>query len=421
MRLVLIKNIPMKSIFSMLMLVSSYTSFLYSQVNQVVNPSFEDISSCPNNIAQLYLASGWDTLVNGGGGSIDLYHECAASLRCGVPTNWQVTQSCKGFQVPKSGVAYAGVVAATVFASGVEYREYTQSRLINSLENGKEYCIKMHVSLGNCSEYSCTSIGVLLDAGQIQSIGNQIPNPQVYPQLLSQNLLDDTLNWILLEESFTANGTETFLTIGNFFNDSLSGIFHSFPSSALGIYSGAYYYIDDVSVIDISTLADAGEDVTITAGDSIYLGRPSEIGLDEACIWFLDGVPIDTVAGIMVAPDSTTTYILQQSICGNVQYDTVTVTIDTGTGLNYHEKAYKFEIYPNPNDGNMMLAYQLETNEKGKITVCDITGRQVISYNLANDQNNLSISQAVLENGVYFFSIMVDGNVVATKKVVIIK
>ena len=85
----------------MLMLVSSYTSFLYSQVNQVVNPSFEDISSCPNNIAQLYLASGWDTLVNGGGGSIDLYHECAASLRCGVPTNWQVTQSCKGFQVPK--------------------------------------------------------------------------------------------------------------------------------------------------------------------------------------------------------------------------------------------------------------------------------------------------------------------------------
>jgi hypothetical protein len=80
-----------------------------------------------------------------------------------------------------------------------------------------------------------------------------------------------------------------------------------------------------------------------------------------------------------------------------------------------------FEIYPNPNDGNMMLAYQLETNEKGKITVCDITGRQVISYNLANDQNNLSISQAALENGVYFFSIMVDGNVVATKKVVIIK
>jgi hypothetical protein len=68
-----------------------------------------------------------------------------------------------------------------------------------------------------------------------------------------------------------------------------------------------------------------------------------------------------------------------------------------------------------------MLAYQLETNEKGKITVCDITGRQVISYNLANDQNNLSISQAALENGVYFFSIMVDGNVVATKKVVIIK
>jgi hypothetical protein len=414
MRLVLIKNIPMKSIFSMLMLVSSYTSFLYSQVNQVVNPSFEDISSCPNNIAQLYLTSGWDTLVNGGGGSIDLYHECAASLRCGVPTNWQVTQSCKGFQVPKSGVAYAGVVAATVFASGVEYREYTQSRLINSLENGKEYCIKMHVSLGNCSEYSCTSIGVLLDAGQIQSIGNQIPNPQVYPQLLSQNLLDDTLNWILLEESFTANGTETFLTIGNFFNDSLSGIFHSFPSSALGIYSGAYYYIDDVSVIDISTLADAGEDVTITAGDSIYLGRPSEIGLDEACIWFLDGVPIDTVAGIMVAPDSTTTYILQQSICGNVQYDTVTVTVDTSTATAFtHFPKQEIKVFPNPTNGELFFSSGAAT----EIIIFSIDGR-LLHREESPGSNGKQKIEFLYEKGLYIVLLKTEDGLLREKVVV---
>lgn len=39
-----------------------------AQVNLVVNPSFEEITSCPTYHSQLSLATGWDTLRNGGGG-----------------------------------------------------------------------------------------------------------------------------------------------------------------------------------------------------------------------------------------------------------------------------------------------------------------------------------------------------------------
>jgi hypothetical protein len=390
-----------------------------AQVNFVLNPSFEEIDSCLDINNRIYRAQNWDTLRNGGGGTPDLFNDCCTNISvCGVPTNW----SGKGYQFPKSGKGYAGAIVTTSYTNGAQLREFIQGKMYTILLNGNNYCVKFYISLSNRSKYSSLSIGGYLDNGQLQSSYFTAPNPIITPQIqnnLSQ--LDDTLNWVAIEGSFTANGTEEYITIGNFFPDSLSGIQSFQPGGSFLFFEGSYYYIDDVSVIDISTPAFAGDDKTIMKGDSVYLGRPSEIGLDEACIWFLNGMPIDTVAGITVAPDSTTTYVLEQTICGNVQYDTVTVTIDTGTGLNHHEKAYKFEIYPNPNDGNMMLAYQLETNEKGKITVCDITGRQVISYNLANDQNNLSISQAVLENGVYFFSIMVDGNVVATKKVVIIK
>ncbi|MEI6124396.1 MAG: hypothetical protein WCQ95_12300 [Bacteroidota bacterium] len=54
--------------------------------------------------------------------------------------------------------------------------------------------------------------------------------------------------------------------------------------------------------------------------------------LDEDCVWFVGSTPIDTVAGLWVKPDSSTTYILQQSICGNIKYDTVHITV-SGVGI----------------------------------------------------------------------------------------
>ena len=40
-----------------------------AQINLVENPSFEVISSCPNNSGQIDSAIGWGTLISGGGGS----------------------------------------------------------------------------------------------------------------------------------------------------------------------------------------------------------------------------------------------------------------------------------------------------------------------------------------------------------------
>ena len=239
-------------------------------------------------------------------------------------------------------------------------------------------------------------LGVYFDDGSVSTpiyiyMGLVAVTPQVYNTL---QLLNDTVNWMKIEGSFIATGNEKYITIGNFFPDSLSDIgFFGTPTSW-----GAYYYIDDVSVIDMSLPAYAGNDTLIQPGDSVFIGRQPEIGLDEDCIWFVNCVPIDTVAGLWVWPDTTTTYIVQQTICGNVQWDTVRVSV-YGTGMD--EGTYGlnrgFNVYPNP-------AIHLLTIESpvtnATLSITNLLGQEVWRQEVL--EKNISIDVSKLGKGVYF-------------------
>jgi hypothetical protein len=67
------------------------------------------------------------------------------------------------------------------------------------------------------------------------------------PQVVSNVFLTDTLNWMKVSGYFVAQGGEEYLTIGNF-KSFASGDTLNIYSPNTNIYSGAYYYIDDVSV-----------------------------------------------------------------------------------------------------------------------------------------------------------------------------
>jgi hypothetical protein len=265
--------------------------------------------------------------------------------------------------------------------------------------------------LSEYSKYSVSTFGAYLDNGTITAPNDRLPNPSVNPQIFNSQQFDDTLNWVKIQGSFVADGTETYITIGNFLADSLSGITNSYP---LNSFIGAYYYIDDVSVIDISTPAFAGNDTIIIKGDAVYLGRPSEIGLDEACIWFLNGVPIDTAAGIMVAPDSTTTYVLEQTICGNVQYDTVTVTVDTSTATAFtHFPKQEIKVFPNPTNGELFFSSGAAT----EIIIFSIDGR-LLHREESPGSNGKQKIEFLYEKGLYIVLLKTEDGLLREKVVV---
>jgi hypothetical protein len=73
-------------------------------------------------------------------------------------------------------------------------------------------------------------------------------------QMQTNDIIRDTVNWVLVSGSFVAAGGEDFVTVGNFMAPISTDYTAINPPSFL---NEAYYFIDDVFVID-ATATDVG-------------------------------------------------------------------------------------------------------------------------------------------------------------------
>jgi len=80
-----------------------------------------------------------------------------------------------------------------------------------------------------------------------------------------------------------------------------------------------------------------------------------------------------------------------------------------------------FNLFPNPNNGNMVLDYDLGTINNAVIKLYDITGNFIKSYKLETSKGMLEINEQNIHNGIYFYHILVEDKTIKTDKIVIIK
>lgn len=80
-----------------------------------------------------------------------------------------------------------------------------------------------------------------------------------------------------------------------------------------------------------------------------------------------------------------------------------------------------FNLYPNPNNGIMQLDYKLGNYGAAKFNLFDIAGKLIQSKNIDTNEDNISINEQNLNNGVYFYHILVEEKTIKTDKIVIIK
>jgi hypothetical protein len=90
------------------------------------------------------------------------------------------------------------------------------------------------------------------------------------------------------------------------------------------------------------------------------------------------------------------------------------------TSDNLSAKNY-FNVFPNPNNGNMQVAYVIPENTIGTFTIYDMLGKQLISYPLYSGKNTLTISEESLNQGIYFYKAFSGNKQIAADKIVIIK
>lgn len=204
--------------------------------NFVINASFEDTILCPFNIDPKLKCAPWYNATNG---SVDYWHSSLGLTNC------TGAFGIAGYQQAKTGNAYCGL---SVYDSGhfFPYREYLEGFLYDTLKEKHTYCVSFYVNLANTSMLAANSIGAYFSIDSIADYNNASLLPYIPQVQNSGGVITDTLNWVLVSGSFEAQGGERFITIGNFYADSNTTVV---PVQG-GIYNFAYYYIDDVSVVD---------------------------------------------------------------------------------------------------------------------------------------------------------------------------
>lgn len=221
-------------IYALLLLQNS---IVISQ-NLVPNPSFELDTACPNSYSQIYFAPPWfqPDICYGNttnSSTTDLFNICDSLGTEGIPNNEM------GYQMPRTGIGYAGII---VYADTNNYHEYLEVPLLYPLTANRNYCVEFYVSVASIA---ISDIGAYFSVDSLLDTTYRHTINYVTPQIENpiQNMLNDTINWMLVSGNFIAAGGEKFMTIGNFqlpANTNLGNV----------CICSSYYFIDDVSVID---------------------------------------------------------------------------------------------------------------------------------------------------------------------------
>lgn len=382
------------------------TSMLFAQQNLVPNPSFENYSSCPNNEAQLDSATGW---INPNCGTSDYYNAC--SFLMNVPGTWG-----DRFQYAHTGVAYAGFYAYSKPCPNG--REYVQIQLNSPLISSNCYFVTFYLNNANWANYAVNKLGCYFSNNPVScSSSSYLLN--YMPQIYTENIIADTMNWIAIKGIFVANGGEQYITIGNFFNDASIDTLLAFPTQLPN--EQTYYLVDDVSVISIDSInipAFAGNDTSITLGDSAFIGQDI---INLNCNWYVTGNLIaSNISGFYVKPSTTTTYVVEQNLCGQITYDTVTIKINF-VGINAHEEINNYiKVFPNPAINNLTVNWTM--TYKNIFEIFDLTGAKRMSVVLENSSSSILINLSNLDNGLYYYIIRDNnGNNIKTDKFIIQK
>lgn len=315
--------------------------------NLVMNPSFEVTASCPMGPSQFTLANNWDDLNTNVGGdscsSPDLYGTCSWVIG-GVNS----PSGLLGFQSSRTGDHHAGIIAESrppiisacppSGGSVDNYREYLGGQLSSPLVAGQSYCVQFYVSLANKSGWGIDKLGIYFYnsgspiAKDFCNDPTPIQIPLSNPGLLmtSGAAMVDTVNWVLLNWNYTAQGGENRFAIGNFFDkNTMNRAANDCSSQNLqgGMY--CYYFIDDVSVTPgtccITDVANPGICCINDAAFNLVPQTPGGTFSGPGITNGVNGTFDPSVAG---AGTHTITYTLP---CGS---GTINVTVNNCTSLS---------------------------------------------------------------------------------------
>ncbi|HAS44437.1 MAG TPA: hypothetical protein DCS93_28420 [Microscillaceae bacterium] len=217
--------------------------------NLVPNPSFEVYHSLPKEIGSIHYRSLPYWTANPKQCTPDYFHAKGGK-------GFRVPKNLCGVMPAKSGQAYAGLLVRAgenkVDKRDIYYREHLMVKLKRPLREKYRYVVSLYVALASYSNYASAQLGIYF-----QRFPEEIAWDKKYlPRITTPEgkFYDQPNQWVLIQDTIVALGGEAYLMIGDF-NDyktrQLKKITQSTQHHDRFNYQRAYYYIDEVSVIEL--------------------------------------------------------------------------------------------------------------------------------------------------------------------------
>ncbi|MBI2722787.1 MAG: gliding motility-associated C-terminal domain-containing protein [Bacteroidetes bacterium] len=299
----------------------SKTSQSQSLNNLVPNYSAENYTFCPTS-GQITSTANWFRAAFNG--SADYYSSCTSFTTYSVPNNFYGSQS------PRTGNAYFGFL---LYAKEFETREDIETKLKETLQNNKTYCVTYYLSLAEVSRYAISTIGAYFTNDSLKNYYPIPSTPSFYyltPSVENStlNILADTLNWMQVQGTYTATGGENFITITNFANDANTNKIPIKPFN-FPFGNGSYYYIDDISVVEINPAKAYPTKTIVTCANTTYtLGTDSTF--DATYQWQpITGLSCTNCPNPVTTVTSNIKYVLTKQQCSATTKDSITITVYT--------------------------------------------------------------------------------------------
>jgi outer membrane protein OmpA-like peptidoglycan-associated protein len=284
----------------------------------------------------------------------DLFNNRAKASKVAIPKNDLGTE--EAFE----GSGYAGFRAFT--KDPKKTRTYLQAKLSKKLTKDKTYCVKFNVSLSDLSKWGANNIGIYFSDRKVQNANTNALTfiPQITEK--SNAPIVTMSGWETICGTFLSTGKEEYFILGCFGeedNIKLEKVMK--PTTQEGmIMADAYYYIDNIEVIEIESVdgcfcgktEDRDPDLIYSRSSAKNVDmKPSEV-VNSTSIWFsylsveipaMFEAELQEVAKLMQANPSMKVELTGHSD-NDEQNETKTKKIYVGLALRRAEAAKQFLV-----------------------------------------------------------------------------
>jgi OOP family OmpA-OmpF porin len=190
---------------------------------------------------------------------------------------YNVPNNMWGNQAAQSGNSYVGIVTNYY---NYEY-EYLQTKLTSPLKANTKYCLSFYISLSDKSDFSINEIQFALTKQKIKQKEKKMFKYNAVEHIVSPLFFKEKEKWVRVCALYIAKNQEEYLTLGLFTNDYKFDEIANKKSKKK--FDGVYYYIDDISLIEIKDSAECNCKEILPIKDSIKVDSVKSVGqYDEA-------------------------------------------------------------------------------------------------------------------------------------------